>query len=75
MSKNLLPVVPKYFKANLHTHSTITDGKFSPEELKELYKKQGYQILCLSDHNVVVDHSALTDESFLLLTGAEFGVS
>ena len=35
--KQLLPVVPKYFKANLHTHSTITDGKFSPEELKEMY--------------------------------------
>ena len=73
--KHLLPVVPKYFKANLHTHSTITDGKLAPEELKELYKKQGYQILCISDHNVVVDHSRLTDESFLLLTGAEFGVS
>ena len=36
--KHLLPVVSKYFKANLHTHSTITDGKFSPEELKELWK-------------------------------------
>ncbi len=73
--KQLLPVVPKYFKANLHTHSTITDGKFSPEELREMYKKQGYQILAITDHNVVVDHSALNEEDFLLLTGGEFGVS
>ena len=73
--KRLLPAVPKYFKANLHTHSTVTDGKFSPEELRDLYKKQGYQILSITDHNVVVDHSALNQEDFLLLTGAEFGVS
>ena len=35
--KHLLPLVPKYFKANLHTHSTISDGDFSPADLKELY--------------------------------------
>ena len=72
---NLLPVVTKYFKANIHTHSTITDGKLSPLELKELYKKRGYQILAITDHNVVVDHSALNEDGFLMLTGAEFGVS
>lgn len=73
--KHLLPVVPKYFKANLHTHSTITDGKFSPEELKALYKKQRYQILAITDHNVVVDHSALNEPDFLMLTGVEQGIS
>ena len=73
--KHLLPPVPRYFKTNLHTHSTITDGKFSPEELKDMYKKQGYQILCISDHNVVVDHSALNEADFLMLTGAEYGIS
>ena len=72
--KQLLPAA-KYFKANLHTHSTITDGKFSPAELKELYKKHGYQILAITDHNVVVDHSALNDADFLLLTAGEFGIS
>ena len=73
--KHLLPVVPQYFKTNLHAHSTITDGKFSPEELRALYKERGYQILCISDHNVVVDHSALNEADFLMLTGAEFGIS
>ena len=73
--KHLLPPVPRYFKTNLHTHSTITDGKFSPEELKELYKSHGYHILCISDHNVVVDHSALNEENFLMLTGVEYGIA
>ena len=35
----------KQFKANLHCHSTISDGKLTPEELKEAYKAQGYSVL------------------------------
>ena len=64
--KHLLPRVPQYFKANIHTHSTISDGQLSPKELKELYKGQGYQILAITDHNVIADHSALNEEDFLI---------
>lgn len=46
--KHLLPQVPRYFKTNLHTHTTISDGKLSCEEVKEAYKALGYQILCIS---------------------------
>lgn len=28
--KHLLPQVDRYFKANLHTHSNISDGSLSP---------------------------------------------
>lgn len=70
-TKYLLPAVPQYFKANLHTHTTISDGKLSPEETKKAYKDKGYQILCLTDHHVVVDHSAMNDPDFLMLTGVE----
>lgn len=73
--KHLLPRVPKYFRANLHTHSTISDGKFSPKELKEIYKEHGYQILAITDHNIISDQSALTDEEFLMLTGVEISVA
>ena len=73
--KYLLPPVPKYFKTNLHTHSTISDGQLSPQELKELYKKNGYQILTITDHNVIADHSALSDADFLMLTGVEIALS
>ena len=69
--KHLLPKVPKYFKTNLHTHSNITDGKLSPEEVKAGYKAKGYQVLCLTDHNVIIDHSDMNDPDFLMLTGME----
>lgn len=73
--KHLLPPVEKYFKANLHTHTTISDGKLKPQAVKELYKSKGYSILCLTDHDVVVDHSDMNDEDFLMLTGAEYDIT
>ena len=74
-TKYLLPPVKKYFKTNLHTHSTISDGRLPPEEVKAYYKERGYSILSLTDHNVVADHSALNDEDFLMLTGAEYNIN
>ena len=73
--KYLLPRVPKYFRTNLHTHTNITDASVTAEQMKEFYKKRGYQILCISDHNVIIDFSQLNDEDFLMLTGAEFNVN
>ena len=68
---HLLPRVEKYFKTNLHTHSTISDGKLSPQEVKAGYKAQGYQVISLTDHNVIVDHSDMNEPDFLMLTGME----
>lgn len=73
--KHLLPPVNRYFKANLHTHTTISDGVFSPEETVQMYKERGYQILALTDHNVIVNHQNLTTEDFLMLTGVEHDIS
>lgn len=71
----LLPRVDRYFKANLHAHSTITDGKMSPQEVKAAYREKGYSILCLTDHNVVADHSDMNEPDFLMLTGVEINTN
>ena len=73
--KHLLPQVERYFKANLHTHSTISDGKLTRDEVKEAYKTLGYQILCLTDHNTIADHSDLNEPDFLMLTGVEININ
>ena len=73
--KHLLPIVPQYFKTNLHTHTIISDGKLSREEIKQAYKALGYHILCLTDHNVIANHSDLNDEDFLMLTGVEININ
>ena len=72
--KHLLPQVDRYFKANLHTHSTISDGKLTREEVKDAYKALGYQILCLTDHNTTANHSDMNEPDFLMLTGVEINV-
>lgn len=69
--KYLLPPVSQFFKAGLHCHTTFSDGKMTPEEAKAEYKRQGYQILCITDHNINVAHPELNEPDFLMLTGFE----
>ena len=68
--KHLLPQ-KIYYKANLHTHSTVSDGELTPEELRDAYKALGYSILAITDHSVMVQHQDLNQEDFLMLTGTE----
>lgn len=37
--------------ANLHMHSTHSDGVFSPEELVDVAKREGYRALAVTDHD------------------------
>ena len=59
------------YKANLHCHSTISDGKKTPEELKEMYRQKGYSVLAITDHEVPRQHNDMTEKDFLMLTGYE----
>ena len=71
MKKVLLTSEKPYFKANLHCHTTISDGRVSKETIKEHYKKNGYSIVAFTDHDVLVPHPELNDENFLELNGYE----
>ena len=61
----------KQYKANLHCHSTLSDGRSTPQELKKRYYDQGFQILAITDHEYVKSHSAMSEPDFLMLTGYE----
>ena len=74
MKKYLLPLDGKFYKANLHSHSTISDGVKTPEELKEMYKNRGYSIFAYTDHDKFVRHNDLCDEEFLVLNGYEASI-
>lgn len=39
------------YKADLHTHSTASDGQYSPAELAKLVKKRGTEVWALTDHD------------------------
>ncbi|MBQ9806357.1 MAG: PHP domain-containing protein [Clostridia bacterium] len=74
MKKYLLPEGGRFYKANLHSHSTVSDGVFTPEEVKKYYMDRGYSVYAYTDHHVMVPHHDLTDETFLALTGCELTV-
>lgn len=61
----------KQYKANLHAHTVISDGKKTPEELKTMYKAHGYSVLSITDHETPRKHTDLTDEEFIAITGYE----
>ena len=65
----------QYYRANLHCHSTISDGGKTVEELKRDYMKNGYSIIAFTDHEAFVPHNDLTDENFLALNGYELSIN
>ncbi len=71
MRQYLIPNEGKFYKANMHTHTTCSDGRQTPEEVKATYRAQGYSVIAYTDHNIMIDHSDLNDENFLAITGYE----
>lgn len=71
MKKYLISEKGNFYKANLHCHSTFSDGEKTPEEIKKFYQNMGYSIVAYTDHDILVAHDELTDENFLALHGYE----
>lgn len=68
------------FRADLHCHSTISDGTKTPEEIIELAKERGLSGLSITDHDSVAAYSDdLLDRArkagIKLVTGVEFSCS
>ncbi len=61
----------KQYKANLHCHTVLSDGHKTPREIKRMYKKAGYSILSITDHETPGNHSYLNDKKFITITGYE----
>ncbi|MBM3262788.1 MAG: PHP domain-containing protein [candidate division Zixibacteria bacterium] len=44
----------RWLRGNLHTHTTFSDGKRTPEAVIKDYENRGYDFLAISDHDVFV---------------------
>jgi len=42
-----------HYKANLHTHTNLSDGRLSPQQVIDSYHSLGYKVLALTDHDSV----------------------
>ncbi len=74
MKRYLLPQKNSY-KANMHMHTTVSDGRMTPEETKAAYLAAGYSIVAFTDHEVIVPQNGLRDENFLPITSFEVAVT
>jgi hypothetical protein len=59
-----------WWKGNLHTHTTQSDGIYSPEAICRLYADREYHWLCLSDHDQVTPIPEET-HGLLVMKGCE----
>jgi hypothetical protein len=59
-------------KFDLHTHTTFSDGTFSPKELIESAKEKELSGLSITDHDTIDAYYHLPKIDFLIGIGAEF---
>ena len=63
----------QWYKGNLHSHTTVSDGMLRPEESVALYQKNGYNFLSLSEHDIYTDYGdTYNTDSFILLPSVEY---
>ena len=74
MKQFLFPENAKLYKANLHCHTSISDGKLTPAEVKAAYKAKGYHAVAFTDHEALIGHADLCDEDFIALHGYETAI-
>lgn len=63
------------YKANLHCHTRASDGRATPETVKEEYKKRGYSVVAYTDHEHLFNYAHLCDDDFIALNGVELGIT
>ncbi len=67
----------RFWRGNLHAHSTLSDGVLAPEEVCRRYRDEGYDFLALTDHFVgvfgypIADTRPFRGNSFTTILGAE----
>ena len=47
------------FYANLHTHSNHSDGRFTPTQMAETAKEEGYGAVAITDHDTITAYPEL----------------
>jgi hypothetical protein len=60
-----------WFKGNIHTHTTNSDGNMTPEQVCKRYKDAEYDFLAITDHGIMTDANALSGLGILMISGEE----
>lgn len=56
MEQSFFPEEGRWYRGNIHSHTTRTDGLCPPAQQIRDYSEQGYDFLAITDHNVIDSH-------------------
>jgi hypothetical protein len=57
---------PYWFKGNLHSHTTNSDGSNTPAQMMAAYRANGYSFNAIADHRYLTDSEQFTDLPYFL---------
>ncbi len=60
-----------FYKGNLHSHTTRSDGKLTPDESVAAFKAHGYDFLALTEHNRYTRFEQYNTKDFITIQGVE----
>lgn len=60
-----------WYKGNLHSHSTVSDGLLPPEKVIDFYRSHGYHFLALTEHRLHTPGELIAPGEFITLGGIE----
>ena len=76
LSCSLTSVCAPWQRGNTHTHSNLSDGDASPEQVAQTYQGLGYNFLFLTDHGrLASDFDQYSSGDFIGINGEEVGRS
>ncbi|HEY63995.1 MAG TPA: PHP domain-containing protein [Caldilineae bacterium] len=62
----------RWFKGNLHMHTTMSDGQRTPEDAVAWYRAHGYDFVSVTDHVKLTQTAHLSTSDFLTIPGTEY---
>ncbi len=71
MPINPFTVPGRWYRGNLHVHTTKSDGRMSPEEMVDWHIAHGYDFLSLTEHRFRLESAPYSREGLLLIPGIE----
>lgn len=77
MTADIFALPGDFYRGNLHTHSTRSDGVLEPDEVCRRYRAEGYDFIALTDHFIglydypIVDTRSCRTADFTTILGAE----
>ena len=67
-------LMEKWFKGNIHCHTTNSDGGATPMDLVRYYKEAGFDFVSITDHNHITyqKETGFSAQEILVIPGSEY---